>query len=298
MRRATPALLSLIMFLVVGGLIALYIGKTLWASDEPEARVAITTIPMALADLEPGTTLSEAHIGLGKLPADQVTPDMLLTNRVLLGRVVKKKIEAGEPFRPDFLFAPGVRPPLDVAEGMRAVSVEVDGSSGIVDGLISPGQFVDAHLTVTGNSDPRLENGLTLTLFKGVQVLAMNGAAGMSRGQNTVTLELTPMQANVMILAQDRGKLTLTYNPDGRGTGVVAVPNEDRATLEQILGLRPIPPVEPPFRSEHFSGASRNVMEWQDGRRTGGFGSGSGNMDGGADNTPRTPVNSMDGPAI
>lgn len=267
MRRLTPASLSLLMFLAVGGLVAAYIAKNLLASDEAPPEVEITTIPMALADIEPGTTITEAHVGTGRIPADKVEPEMILNERVVVGRVAKQSIKAGSAFRPDLLYPPGVRPPLGVEDGMRAVTVSVQATSDLVDGLISPGQYVDVHFTVSENSDPRMGGGLTILLFRGVRVLAMNGGSGLSRGFNSATLELTPEQANVMILAKDKGKITMTYNPDGKGTGVVDVPEEHRATLDQILGLKPLPEPARPFTSEHYGRGNRRVIQWQEGSR-------------------------------
>jgi pilus assembly protein CpaB len=259
----------MMMFLAVGGLVAAYVGKSLLAKEEAPAKVEIRTIPMAVGEIAPGTTITEGHIGLGRIPADKIAPDMMLSDRVVLGRVAKKPIPAGSPFTPDLLYPPGVRPPLDVTDGMRAVTVDLREASDLVDGQIAPGQYVDVHLTVAGDAgDARLAGGLTLTLFRGVRVLVINsGGGGMSRGTNSVTLELTPKQANVMILAQEKGKITMTYNPEGKGSGVVDVPEEDRATLDQILGLKPLPEPEPPFVSEHFAAGSRQVYEWQNGRR-------------------------------
>lgn len=268
MRRITPASLSLLMFLAVGGLVAAYVGKNLLATDEAPQKVEITTIPMALSDIEPGTSITEAHVGNGRIPADKVEPDMILNQRVVVGRVARQPIKAGSAFRPDLLYPPGVRPPLDVAEGMRAVTVNVQESSDLVDGLVSPGQYVDIHLTVA-TGDDRIGGGLTMMLFRGVRVLAINGGNGVSRAANSATLELTPKQANVMILAQDKGKITMTYNPEGKGTGVVDVPEEHRATLEQILGLQPVPQPERPFVSEHYGAGGRQMIEWRDGYRVG-----------------------------
>lgn len=279
MRRLTPASLSLLMFLAVGGLVAAYIAKNLLATEETAQKVEITTIPMALADIEPGTMITDAHVGNGRIPADKIEPDMILNDRVVIGRVAKQPIKAGSAFRPDLLYPPGVRPPLQLADGMRAVTVDVQESSDLVDGLVSPGQYVDVHFTVEAN-DERMRGGLTMLLFRGVRVLAINGGSGLSRAANSATLELTPKQANVMILAQGKGKITMSYNPEGKGTGVVDVPEEHRATLEQILGLQPLPKPEPPFISEHYGRGNRNVIQWQDGRRsdagygTGNFGAG------------------------
>ena len=34
--------------------------------------------------------------------------------------------------------------------------------------------------------------------------------------RNSVTLELTPEQSNVMILASERGMITMSFNPNGK----------------------------------------------------------------------------------
>jgi pilus assembly protein CpaB len=255
------------MFLAVGGLVAAYVAKNLLATDEMPQEVEISTIPMALADIEPGTMLTEAHVGNGRIPADKIEPDMILNERVVIGRVAKQAIKAGSAFRPDLLYPPGVRPPLDVADGMRAVTVDVQETSDLVDGLVSSGQYVDVHLTANLDGDARMGGGLTMLLFRGVRVLAINGGSGLSRAANSATLELTPKQANVMILAQGKGKITMTYNPEGKGTGVVDVPEEHRATLEQILGLKPLPEPLRPFVSEHYGASNRRVIQWRDGER-------------------------------
>ena len=107
-----------------------------------------------------------------------------------------------------------------------------------------------------------------MTLFKGVKVLAMNRSTGggASRSGNNVTLELSKEQANILIQARDKGSLTLTYTPEGKGNGGVAVGREDRATLDEILGLEP---VKPPFTSEIYYGSGRSVLQFQNGRPVG-----------------------------
>ncbi|QDT65380.1 Flp pilus assembly protein CpaB [Calycomorphotria hydatis] len=266
--KLTPAFLSLVMFVVVGGLIAAYVAKSLFATEEAPAPPAKTTIPMAMADIPAGTIITEAHIGSGFINPNDVEPTMLRNNRVIIGRVAKNDIPANTAFHSIDMHPPGYREPLHVREGMRAVSVSIDRSSDVVSGLINPGEYVDVHMTVDQHPDPRVNGGLTLTLFRGVQIIAMTGSDnGGGFDANSVTLELTPEQANIMILARDRGAITLTLNPDGQGDGVVDVPDEHRATLEQILGLRALPEPERPFQTEHFDGSARQVLEWRDNRR-------------------------------
>ncbi|HUQ70830.1 MAG TPA: Flp pilus assembly protein CpaB, partial [Planctomycetaceae bacterium] len=81
----------------------------------------------------------------------------------------------------------------------------------------------------------------------------------VDRSANHLTLELTEPQANVIVLAKDRGQLTLTYNPAGQGSGGLALSNEERVTLYEILGLRPQELATQPFLTEVFKGQGRTL---------------------------------------
>lgn len=278
MKILTPAKLSAGMFLVVIALVGAYVVKGLLAVDEPPAQPTTRLVPMAIADLAPGTVITEAHIGQGPISNSALKPDMLLSNRVLVGRIVKEAISAAKPIRSGQLYQPGERPRLEVEPGSRAVSVRVGDSTALVDGLIQPDDYVDVHMT-TGNQtfrDERLRGGLSLTLFQGVKVLAISqGALAGNVGQSgqSVTLELTTAQANILNIARDRGIISLTFNPDGKGNGVIGVDNENRATLDEILNLQPIPPPEPPeppeppITVEIYRQSGRQQIEFRNGRR-------------------------------
>lgn len=271
MKRLTPAALTMLMLVVVGLLVVGYVAKNLLARDEAPPSDPILTVPMALADLEPGTVITEAHIALGRLRESQLVPETIQSNEVLIGRVVKEKIHAARPILTTNLYSPGEFPPLQLEPGQRAVAIALDDSTSAVDGLVRPGEYVDVHFTPASYRDQDRTGGLTMTLFKGVKVLAINrstyGGTAAGRGGTTVTLALTEEQANILIQARDKGGLTLTYTPEGRGNGGVAVSREDRATLDEILGLEPLAENRP-FTSEVFHGGSRTVNEFQNGRRT------------------------------
>jgi len=272
MRILTPARVTLLMLMIVGGLVAAYVAKGLMASDDTPPEIETRAVPMAVSDLQPGTVVTEAHLGLGRMPVDELNehPGMLLENRAIVGRVVKQPIQAGTPILSGQLYQPGEMPPLQVGQGMRAVSVSLQDSVSLVDGRIQPGQYVDVHLTPNvdrGNTD-RLQGGMTLTLFQGVRVLALSSgdaAAPGGRSGNSVTLELSPGQANIMILAARRGDITLSFNPEGPGQGGVGVNRDDRATLEEILGLTE--PKDSTFETENFKGSARSTLRFRNGQR-------------------------------
>lgn len=287
MKRLTPAAVTLMTVVVIGLLVTAYFAKLLLA-EEPKTRLIegpetpaaeFREIPMALGTLEPGTRVTAAHLGAGRVRADSLEPETLLSERGLIGRVVKEPIQAATPIRSSQLYQPGERPPLEVSPGMRAVSVSFSPRGSFVGGLLRNGQFVDVYLTPHSENarDPRLRGGLTLTLFSGVRVLEVGGTseAASANGDpaasdsHTVTLELTPEQANMLILAREKGEIALSYNPDGKGSGTVAAKNRDRATMDEILGLDQTnapPPVWPaaatPFTSETYKGSARTGLQF------------------------------------
>ncbi|MGE0376456.1 MAG: Flp pilus assembly protein CpaB, partial [Planctomycetaceae bacterium] len=233
--KITPALLTVVMLLVVGSLVTAFIAKRMLA-DEALAVSEPINVPMALTDLKPGTVITEAHIGLAPVRPEDLDREVLQTSRVVVGRIVKNPITRAQPIHTSDLYAPGERPPLVVAAGMRAGSVAREGRALGV-GLIEPGQFADVHFIPSGNVSPR--GGMVLTLFQGVKVLAMSRSqspgSSQAQGAGSVTFELTPEQANVMLLARNRGSINLTYSPHGPGNGGVAVAQSDRAFLDEIL---------------------------------------------------------------
>jgi len=280
-KSLTPAKVTLLMFGVFGVLIAAYIGKRLLAGKEEAPPVATRNIPMAISELEPGTLVTEEHLGLGPIAIKNLKPEMMTSNKVIVGRIVKERIPAATPISTGQLYPAGETPPLKVEPGMRAISVPLESSVDLVDGLIKPGEYVDVHMTPSGmNNDRRMNGGMTLTLFNGVRVIAINRSytqINNSRRGTNVTLELTPEQANIMILARDRGAITMSYTPEGKGDGGVAVSNAEKATLYQILGLKtpekPKPEEPPqPFVIEGYYGTSRSVNRFdKNGLRVGDY---------------------------
>ena len=77
MKRVTPAFLTMIMLLVVGGLVVMYVAKRLLAKPE-EVREASITVPMAVQDLPVGTMITEAHLAKGRIAPSKLEPEHAL----------------------------------------------------------------------------------------------------------------------------------------------------------------------------------------------------------------------------
>lgn len=282
--KLTPAKVTMLMLVAVGGLIGLYVIKGLFAVEKKAAppRPRSVTIPLAAANLAPGTKITDTHVGNGPFPESELKEDHLRTTRMVIGRVVKKEIKPGSPIRGTDLYEPGENAPLQVAAGKQAVSVPVKESAEMVDGLIKPGDYVDVHFILDGQRSNGLDDriaklgGVSMTLLKGVKVLALNKAfrqqAILPNG-NSVTLELSPEQTNVVMVAQPRGTISFSFNPAGEGDGRVALSNSDRATLWEVLGLKkrvrePEETPEEPFVTETFRGTGGDALRWKkDGKK-------------------------------
>ncbi len=266
MKRLTPAFLFTLMLVGVGGLVALYAGKKLLARQEVVEAPQLDLMPVPVADLPPGTVITSAHLGQARIKRERLIPETVRSERILIGRVVKNTLKRAEPINTGDLFPPGEFPDLDIAPGMVAVSIDMQDASAKLDGLVRAGQYVNVHFTPSANPDPE-KGPFTMTLFKGVKILSMGSGNTRSSRSSTVTLELTPEQANIILLAKGKGELQLTYTPEGKGNGGVAVADADRATLSEILGLSEPKKEDPPYTTEMFWGSSRSTVQFRDGKR-------------------------------
>ena len=105
MKNLTPAKLIVMMMVAMGLLVALYVGKTLFAAKEPPPRqIGTRVVPMLVGDVEAGTVLTEYHLGQGPWPSNEIKGDVLLSPTAIIGRVVRKPMKAAEPIHGSHLF--------------------------------------------------------------------------------------------------------------------------------------------------------------------------------------------------
>ncbi len=257
MKRLTPASLTFGVMAIMGLLVAAYVARTLLAREVKETAPVTRNMPTPVVDILPGTVITEKHLGLAPTLVSTLTADMLASNTIIIGRVAREPLKKAVPIRANQLYAPGERPPLKLAKGMKALTISLNSATAIVDGLIKPGDYCDIQFTVDTawtRIDNRLPYGYQLTLFKGIKVLAINRSVTQQdpeTGGNTVTLEVRPGQANALLLAQGNGVLNLTYTPFPTKGGVeVSDLDTDRLTLEKLLNLppkkEPAPQPKPP----------------------------------------------------
>lgn len=136
----------------------------------------------------------------------------------LHGAVVRRGISGGGPIVQGQVVKPGEQGFLAAVmePGKRAVSVRINPVTGIA-GLVFPGDRVDLLLTQTVNrpNDPRRsERVASETVLTDLRVLAIdqstNDQTTIPNQAEIVTLEVTPKQAELVILISELGQLSLS----------------------------------------------------------------------------------------
>jgi pilus assembly protein CpaB len=156
------------------------------------------------------------------------------------GWVVKNPVAAGEPITEEKIVAPGDRGFLAavLTPGMRAISVPVTVTSGI-SGFIFPGDRVDLVLSYPvpsptgsqGDGTKSYEHKASQTVLRDVRVIGidqrLDGKPGEAAVAHTATLEVTPKQGEIIALASEIGKVSLTLR------SLVPAPEEGDETAER-----------------------------------------------------------------
>lgn len=278
MKSLTPAkLVGLVFALLVVLIVGFVVKRVMFAEEEEVAAPEGRVMPTAIAVLEPGTVVKQEHLGRARFNR-KLTGDELLSESGIVGRVVKRRIDSAVPIMAADLFALGQGPPLAVSTGYRAMTINVKEESSIMNGLLKPGQHVDIQWTPddTLQRDPRMEQvgGLAMILIRGVQVLAINSSFSqepLEASKNSITVEVAEKDASLLRLAETHGKISVAYTTDSSATAMVDVADPNRATLEELLGLDPVPEEEPeptpepPYVSTIYRGSGMQRAAFRNG---------------------------------
>jgi pilus assembly protein CpaB len=160
------------------------------------------------------------------------------------GAALRTPVRPGEPITRGVLVKPGDRDFLQVVlfPKKRAIAIPV-ATGGASTGILYPGDWVDVMLTQTFKNDPPLtRRSVGETVVDNLRVLAIDppdakpAAAGNGFGR-TVTLEVTPEQAEKINVATELGKLSLTLRSNSGGDGYAAA---SLAETARAAAIRPI----------------------------------------------------------
>ncbi len=240
--RARTMILFLVAILLAGGT-AMLVRSWLVQQRTVEAEAA----PMPPPPAQKSVLVARSAISRGQIlkPTDlswQTWPDGGLdhayiqkggkTIEDIAGWVARHPFGPGEPITESKIVAPGSRGFLAAVlrPGMRAVSVPVTATSGI-SGFIFPGDQVDILIThplqASGGKGEGVQHQASETVLHDVRVLAVDQKLDSKGGEaivaHTATLEVTPKQSEVIAVASEMGKLSLSLR------SLVTPPGEEAA---------------------------------------------------------------------
>ncbi len=173
-------------------------------------------VVVAAVNMPVGETVTGQHVRLSSWPEDAVPQGALRSLAEAEGQVVRASLVVGEPLLraklldPEFAALGGLLPML-VPEGLRGVTIKVD-EAVRESGFVQPNSRVD--IVVSMRSE-RSSERVGKVILQNVPVLAAGQIVEMQGNKpvkvTTVTLALTPEQAERMALAQaeSKGKVIL-----------------------------------------------------------------------------------------
>lgn len=159
------------------------------------------------------------------------------------GAALRSSVTAGDPISRAALVKPGDRDFLQVvlSPHARAISIPV-ATGGASTGILYPGDRVDVILTQTFKNDPPLaRRSVGETVVEDLRVLAIDSLEARPNGTangfgRTVTLEVTPEEAERVNVATELGKLALTL----RSVSATNRPPSAVTGLFKTAGVKPI----------------------------------------------------------
>lgn len=214
-----------------------------------QAPVTRQDVVVAAVDVPPGWTIEAKHLATRQLPDEFIPDEVYRTAEEIVGRVAMERVLAGEFIREERLADPeaGVGLAAIIPRGMRALQVPVKHAAA-VSGFLNPHNFVDLIAVCSATKPPEVR-----TLMQSVTVLAVDDRmtdtayvptqSGKERGRRrsapSVTLALTPQDAERVKHAFSQCKITLTLRND------IDVTNIDSNDPGRAEGTPPAGPATP-----------------------------------------------------
>ncbi len=222
MRRQTLIALGIAVLL---GLFAVYLANAFLTRTEQKAVVTptgMTKVAVAAVPLDYGVEITPDKVRFADYPASSIPPGSFRTVSQLLPagkrRVALRPMLVNEPILATKISGEGQGASIAslLPDGKRAAAVRINDVSGVA-GFVQPNDSVDVLITrqVAGSDDVQL----TDVLLQNIRVIATDqdaqGADGKPALAKTATLEVDPLDAQKLALAQQVGQLSLVLRKPG-----------------------------------------------------------------------------------
>ncbi len=181
-------------------------------------------VVVAKTEIQLGEKITAEELSLAPIPNGSLPEGVFRKIDEVVGRVAITPIGMRETIT-NMKLAPagtGGGLPAVIPEGYRAMTVKVDDVVG-VSGFVMPGSFVDVVAVILPTSQPGVaERGpISKIVLQNIKVLASGAKIDSPENQReptnvkAVTLQVTPEQAERLVLAANEGKLQLVMRNYG-----------------------------------------------------------------------------------
>lgn len=255
---------------VVLGLVAVFLANSFLSGTEKRAYAAGTTkVAVAAAPLAYGVDITPDKVRFVDYPNTSIPPGAFTNAAQLMPagkrRVALLPIAVNEPILTTKISAEGQGASIAalLPAGMRAASVRINDVSGVA-GFVQPNDSVDVLITRQVQGGDR-DMQVTDVLLQNIRVVAIDQQAKNADGTpmvaKTATLEVTPIDAQKLALAQEVGSLSLVLRKPGeQNNPVVETVSMNDLRYNLYGGARyPAPAVVGGFGSGLASGISSGM---------------------------------------
>ena len=241
MRRQTLIALAIA---VVLGLFAVYLANAFLTKTEQKAAITpqgLSKVAVAAVPLDYGVEITPDKIRFADYPVASIPPGSFrnISQLMPMGkrRVALRPILVNEPILASKISGEGQGASIAalLPDGKRAAAVRINDVSGVA-GFVQPNDSVDVLIT---RQLPGSESQVTDILLQNVRVIATDqdakGADGQPTLAKTATLEVDPLDAQKLALAQQVGQLSLVLRKPGQEQDNTAVATVSLGDLRYSL---------------------------------------------------------------
>jgi pilus assembly protein CpaB len=233
---------------IVVALLATFGAYRYLAAKSAPAKVETRPVVVASRDIPEGMAVDRTALMLATWPVPTVPAGAYSSLDSVVGRVTRVNVFSGEPIVPGRLAPAGTGPGLElkIPPGQRAMAVRINDVAGI-SGLIQPNSRVDVLVTIgdqtTGKQVAKLfmENMRVLSVGTEIQ----RDASGKATNATTVTLGVTPEEAERLAIAMNTGSIQLVLRGYGDPDSVRTKGATSVDVLSQLRGALPVEPAAP-----------------------------------------------------
>jgi pilus assembly protein CpaB len=238
-------------------------------------RASTQNIVVAAKDIPPGTVLNDEALKKGLIkttpwPKSSIPAGAFSTPQQVVGKVNRVKILANEPILESRLAGEGAGLTVRLEAGKRALALRVDEIVG-VSGFIVPDDRVDIILTTIpagGAQDAKISK----IVLQNKRVLSVAQSTEQKDGKpqlaRSITLEVTPEEAEKLSLASSEGQIVLALRGLGDDAQTTTIGSNKRDLLSlaaaprKTAGGTTVQPAPDKYQVEVIMGSNRKVVEF------------------------------------